>query len=104
MSFEWRGGVPVVQRVSGVDTTGREIILQENTSVRLTTKHLRINNTGSENLLIFFSEEAFLAGVSYILLTAADPPLSEPIEAERIWVKAAANTTDVEILSFFRRG
>jgi hypothetical protein len=103
MSLEWRGGIPVAQRVTGIDTTGRRIILERDQSQRVTSKWLRIANVGTGSVRIFWTEADFVAGVDYTTI-ASGVILREPIEATDIWVKADTGTQDIEILSLHRRG
>ena len=103
MSFEWRGGVPVAQRITGIDATGGETILQHDQCSRVTSKWMRINNVGANDVRIFWSEEAFDLGVEYTTLSPTDEPLNAPIEATSVWFTSPPGT-DVEILSLHRRG
>lgn len=103
MSIEWRGGVPVAQRITGITTTGREVRLERDQCSRVTTKWLRINNVGTEDLEVFWTKDDFTAGVEYTTIAAGEI-FREPLEATTIWVRSAAVTTNIEILSFHRRG
>lgn len=108
MSFEWRGGIPTAQRVTGIDGTGRQIILEREQNARVTSKFLRLKNVGANALQIFWTEDDFTLGAEYTTLpvvAATETGILElPIEASSIWVKAAAGTSDLEILALHRRG
>ena len=58
---------------------------------------------------MFFSEEDFTAGVNYVTVPvpAAATPYGEwegPVEVNTLWFKTASGTSNIELVTFQRRG
>lgn len=88
-----RGGIPHVFRDT-IDTTGRDHrppAPSQNIAFR----------AGANDLRVFFSEADFDNDVGYITIPAGEERLY-PIETARLWLKAAAATTAVDIYVFQR--
>lgn len=101
--LQTRGGVPHLIKAE-VTTTGRYYRFPFVSSFVL----MRV--TG-EDLRIFLSQADFdeVAGTNYFTVKkeGANAPWGEfsgPIEAQGLWLKAAANSASVQILAFQRRG
>ena len=102
MSFENRGGVPVVRRLS-VTTTGTAGA--EGLNLRVTTKYLQIANEGASSVRLYFSQADFDGDTNYIELSASDGFFEGPVEASRIWFKASGGSSDPLVLvAYARRG
>ena len=101
MPIEWRGGFPVPQRVTAIDTAGGPIVPQISPAVRVTTKWLRIAVTGANDVRIFWNQDDFDNDENYTTIPAGDV-FREPVEITKIWAKSAAATTDIEILALHR--
>lgn len=101
--LQTRGGVPYLIKAA-VTTTGRYYRFPFETS------YVIVRVTG-EDLRIFFSQADFdeVAGTNYFTVekVGANHPYGEfraPIEAKGLWLKAAANSSTIEMLVFQRRG
>ena len=99
MAVELRGGIPRVFRgtiqTTGYDTAGHRFAA--------VTKYVRIRNYGANVLRVYFLEEDYTNDAGY-LEVANGTVVEGPMELERIWLRAVSGATDVEILSFARRG
>lgn len=101
--MQTRGGVPYLIKAA-VTTTGRFFRFPFETSFIL------IRVTG-EDLRLFFSEADFneALGTNYFTVAKEDAnnphgEFAAPIEARGLWMKAAANNANMEMLVFQRRG
>lgn len=101
--LQTRGGVPHLIKAE-VTTTGRLYRFP------FTSSFVLVRVTG-EDLRIFFSQADFDEALGTNFFTVkkegANNPNGEfaaPIEAQGLWMKAAANTASVELLVFQRRG
>ena len=98
-----RGGVPCVFLETINATTGRE----HHFGVNLF--YMVARNLGANPVKLYFTAEDFAGDVNYVTLPvkAATDPHGEwkgPVEASRVWLKATAATSAVEIVGFQRRG
>lgn len=99
MGMETRGGVPRVSRLSvpiaGYDPNGHRL--------PAVSKELRIKNYGAAVLRVYFLDTDYLADTGYLEI---EPGVicQGPFEIDRLWLKAIGGPTEVEILSFARRG
>lgn len=101
--LQTRGGVPALIKAD-VTVTGRFFRFP------FTSSHVLVRVTG-EDLRIFFSQADFdeVAGTNYFTVKkeGANNPNGEfaaPIEAQGLWLRAAANTSSIDMLVFQRRG
>lgn len=100
--LQTRGGIPDVFRDT-IDTTGREHNLPFNVS------GIIARNKGANIVRLYFTEADFDADENFVELPVATAiqPYGEwaaPVEADKIWLRAAAATSAVEVVSFQRRG
>lgn len=113
-----RSGVPRVERLLGIDTTGRRVDARDPDSNRRSpTLWVRIRNVDTVNTLeVYFTELAYQGGSDYVALAPGEilegpmelsPPTSEAHShidqgCGAVWLAAAAGTADVELLVTFR--
>ena len=100
--LQTRGGIPDVFRDT-INTTGREHKLPFSCS------GIVARNKGANIVRLYFSLADYTADVNYVELpvAAATAPHGEwtgPVEANQIWLRAALATSDVEVVTFQRRG
>lgn len=99
MSIDTRGGVPRVFRAtittSGYGTPGHRF--------PMVSKYVQIRNSGSNVLRIYFLEEDYTADANYVSIANATY-WEGPAELERIWLRSVTGDTDIEIVSYCRRG
>jgi hypothetical protein len=97
-----RGGVPHVWRQTGINTTGRKHTLPHNSLyliIRVTANPCRL----------FFTQKDYDDNVNYVLVPvpSAGTPHGEwqgPVETGDVWLRADTTATDVELVTFQRRG
>jgi hypothetical protein len=102
-----RGGVPYVLKDS-IGTGGRKCRLP------FLISHLKIRNLGSNPVKLYFTEIDFTADENYVTIpiAAAITPYGEwegPVETtsgdrDSIWLKSTAGSSNIELVSFQRRG
>ena len=97
MSFENRGGIPRVFRVTTDAVGGQHNFLA-------VTKYLQISNEGGDMLRVYFTEQDYTADQNYISLAAVTGFFDGPVEAQSIWFRADTTTTDLFMVSYHRRG
>ncbi len=97
-----RGGVPHVFRAS-IDGTVREHMLPSD------CMYLIARNKGAVVLRMFFTKEDATNDENYVELPVASAilPFGEwhgPVEADHLWFKSTGAASEVEVVSFQRRG
>ena len=109
MSLELRGGIPTIYNIT-IDTTGREIHEVGQ------TQFIQIYNTNDELLHIFFREDDFAADDNLLILPidvgfwegparfASRATGGDASNLNKLFLKAAANTTTVTIVTYHSRG
>lgn len=100
--LQTRGGIPEVFRDS-IDTTGREHRLP------FSCFWIVARNKGANVVRLYFSQASFTADANYVELpvaaaTAPHGEWSAPVEAKEIWLRGVGGASDVEVVSFQRRG
>ncbi len=101
--LQTRGGIPRVFRDS-IDTTGRDH------SLPFTSSFVIARNRGTTDIVrMYFLEDDFDNDENYVELTipSAATPYGEwsgPVEAQKLWFRAAAGSEPVEVVVFQRRG
>jgi hypothetical protein len=108
--LQGRGGIPRVFRAT-IDTDGREHQCGKvGGGDPFVTSYVVARNRGDTNIIrMYFTEADFVANANYVELTADDgvDPRAEwqgPVEAEKLWFRAAASTSPIEVTCFQRRG
>jgi len=102
MGMELYGYPTRGQRITGLDTTGRKVDFRP----AGTSAWLLIRNAGTTPLRVFFSQEDFDAGDNYLTLGVTDEVerrFEGPYRHNAIWFKAAAASTDIELVHFRER-
>jgi hypothetical protein len=102
MSFENRGGFPIVRRLSVTTTFGKY-------QLPVTTKYLQITNGGAVAVRVYFTQDDYTAGVNYIELASSTGSFEGPVElranAAELYLAGVAGTANpVVIVAYQRRG
>lgn len=97
-----RGGVPHVFRATVDNTTGRKH------SLPAYCNFLKIR-VATNPCKLYFTEADFTADTNYVLVPvpAVTTPYGEwdgPVEGGDVWLKGSGGSTDVELVTFQRRG
>lgn len=105
MSFENRGGIPIVRRLV-IDTTGTAGPTNERGyRFPAVIKWLQISNEGSDSIRVYFTDADFVANANYIVLDATTGFFEGPVEASHIWLRAENSSSDpVVLVMYARRG
>lgn len=99
MSFENRGGAPVVRRIS-VDTSGTE----GGYHLPAVTKFLQLSNEGANIVRVYFSAVDFADDVNYFELDASTGFYEGPAETNNIWLKGSGGSSTIVMIAYTRRG
>lgn len=102
MSFENRGGVPIVRRLSVTTTFGVY-------PLPVTTKYLQIFNQGANAVRVYFTAADYTADDNYLTLVATNGVFEGPVElranASELYFRAqGGTTTPVVVIGYQRRG
>ena len=102
MSFENRGGVPIVRRLSVTTTFGHY-------PLPVTTKYLQIFNQGANAVRVYFTLADYTADANYLELVASTGTFEGPVElranASELYFRAqTGTTTPVVVIGYQRRG
>ena len=102
MSFENRGGFPIVRRLSVTTTFGLY-------RLPVATKFLQITNNGANAVRVYFSAEDFTANTNYIELVASTGFFEGPVElrataAELYFAAQTGTSNPVVVVAYQRRG
>lgn len=121
MSFEWRGGQPVVTRVT-TSTAGSVVPVPGRTSPHtqgsgtttvtgvtqtVISKWVRLRNlssTSGQNIRIYFDPADFTAANSRYLTLLPGDIVREPMEVNQIWVVSESGSPVLEFMALARRG
>ena len=102
MSFENRGGVPMVRRLTVTTTFGAY-------PLPVTTKYLQIFNQGANIVRVYFTAADYVADANYLELAATTGVFEGPVElratASELHLRSATGTaTPVVVIGYQRRG
>ncbi len=102
MSFENRGGVPIVRRLSVTTTFGAY-------PLPVTTKYLQIFNQGANIVRVYFTAADYTADANYLELAATTGVFEGPVElratGSELHFRAQTGTTNpVVVIGYQRRG
>lgn len=102
MSFENRGGFPIVRRLSVTTTFGQY-------HLPVATKFLQISNEGAVAVRVYFTQADYTANTNYIELAPTVGYFEGPVElranAAELYLAGQAGTANpVVIVAYQRRG
>ena len=102
MSFENRGGFPIVRRLSVTTTFGLY-------HLPVATKYLQISNGGANAVRVYFTAEDYAANANYIELASSTGAFEGPVElranAAQLYFAAQGGTSNpVVVVAYQRRG
>ena len=102
MSFENRGGVPIVRRLSVTTTFGAY-------PLPVAIKYLQLFNQGGNDVRVYFTQADFDADANYFVLASTTGRFEGPVElrstAAQLFFRAQTGTsTPVVVVGYQRRG
>lgn len=102
MSFENRGGVPIVRRLSVTTSFGGY-------PLPVAIKYLQLYNQGANDVRVYFTEADYLADANYLVLPSSTGVFEGPVElratAFQLFFRAQGGTsTPIVVIAYQRRG